>query len=177
MLAGFGSRLHRDQPAYGVSIYLMGEKQAIHVMRGVKIPRYDDLWKGAHFGVENMVHLIPRGQVLIVLPATLDKLLLYPVDLDQELENSKVKYLLVTSQPPGKAVRGQLLAYQITVKAKTGNPTYALDSGPPGMTVSPDGLLQWTPPANYPKDEAAVIVKIGNGEGQERFHSFTLTVQ
>ncbi len=54
--------------------------------------------------------------------------------------------------------------------------TYKLESGPPGMTVTPQGMLRWPVPATFADKTADVIVSVKDGSGQEIFHTFALSV-
>ena len=89
---------------------------------------------------------------------------------------------------------GQRIDYQILVKSKAGKVTYKLESGPPGLTVSPTGRVRWRVNAGGASKQA-VIVTVRDGitrpaarcrrgiesfageiSGQELIHTFTLDI-
>ena len=143
----------------------------------VRVPTYGEWGALQGLGIVNCVHLIPRAHLIAVVPASRDKLLLYPFDVEEALEKSGIKYLLITSQPPASARRGQELTYQIAGKAKAGGLTFQLASGPKGMAVTPQGRLTWSVPPDFADKEADVIVTARDADGQEVFHTFTLAVE
>jgi len=93
------------------------------------------------------------------------------------LRQSSAAILLVTSQAPLTAKKGQPYSYKLTVKSKKGSPRFRLESAPPGMTVSDDGQLSWAVPESFSDSEVAVIISVRDAAGQECFHTFTLAVR
>jgi hypothetical protein len=177
LLAPYGLPHNKDDPAHGLTVYMLGQRQPLAQLRDTGLVTYGDMGALQGVGIEHSVHLIPRAHLLVVVPGSRDKLILHPIDLEKALDDSGVNYLLITSQPPADAKRCQKLAYQITSKSKSGGVTYKLESGPDGMAVAPDGKLTWDVPADYAKKEADVIVSVRDKEGQEKFHTFTLSLR
>ena len=62
------------------------------------------------------------------------------------------------------------------MKSKKGGLRFQLDSGPPGMTVSPEGRVTWNVPRGYEAAEVSVILTVRDAGGQEVLHSFRLQV-
>jgi hypothetical protein len=79
--------------------------------------------------------LIPDAQLLVVIPASKDKLLLYRLSVDQLLEKAEVDYLFVQSQPVRRAEKGSTYAYPVAVRSKKGGVKMKLESGPAGMKL------------------------------------------
>jgi hypothetical protein len=69
-----------------VSIYILGAKQPIAVLTDLDNPTYDEMAAVREVGLENCVHLIPRANLLVVLPKSRDRLSLYPVDVQKALQ-------------------------------------------------------------------------------------------
>ncbi len=172
-----GPGLNKDDPDWGLTVYMLGDKRPIAQLPNVRVPTYGEWGALQGLGIVNCVHLIPRAHLIAVVPASRDKLLLYPFDVEEALEKSGIKYLLITSQPPASARRGQELTYQIAGKAKAGGLTFQLASGPKGMAVTPQGRLTWSVPPDFADKEADVIVTARDADGQEVFHTFTLAVE
>jgi hypothetical protein len=121
------------------------------------------------------VLLIPDAQLLVVIPASKDKLLLRRVNVDQLLEKADVDYLYVQSQPVRRAEKGATYSYAVVVRSKKGGVKMKLESGPAGMKLA-DGKLTWAVPADFADAEADVILSVGDAGGQEIFHTFKIAV-
>ncbi len=103
--------------------------------------------------------------------------MLHRLDLTAALEKTGIDYLFVTSLPPASATPGSTLSYAIAVQSRRGGLRYTLDSGPPGMTLSDDGKLQWSVPAGQPAGRQGVIVTITDASGQEILHAFDIVTR
>jgi hypothetical protein len=122
------------------------------------------------------VFLIPSANLIVSVPQTNDRLVLHRVDMMQLLDKSPINYLLVASAPPAQVGVGKELQYKIEARSKKGGVTFSLEAGPKGMTVSPQGNLQWAVPADAAPGEEAIIVAVRDSTGQEVFHTFRLRV-
>ena len=114
--------------------------------------------------------------MIVVLPPSNDRLVLTPFDVDAALEKSGIDYLLVTTQPTVTARRGEEYVYPVAVKSKKGGVTYRVDSGPPGLSVSPAGEVRWRVPADFKGTTAEVILTVRDAAGQEAFHVFSVRI-
>ena len=126
---------------------------------------------------DKRVHWIPNAKILVTIPASNDKLLLYRFDPDEVLAKSDIDYLYVTSSAPTLAVKGSEYAYYVQVKSKRGGVKYKLESGPAGMKVGSDGRVTWAVPKDFDQAEADVLLTVSDATGQEVFHSFRMTVK
>jgi S1-C subfamily serine protease len=160
----------------GFTVHLRGLRQPVAKLEKANHGLGFDGWDREPFGPWKRVFFVPDAKVIAVLPASNDQVVLHKIDPDAELEKSGQEYLLVTSQPPSDAKAGATLTYAVQVKAKDKKISYALDSGPKGMTVSAEGVVTWAVPADAPAGEQAVILTARDGKGQEVFHTFTLRV-
>jgi hypothetical protein len=159
-----------------LSVYLLGHDRPV-----AKFDRFDhgltfDGWDRVDFGPWKRVFFSPQAGLIIVLPGTNDRLVLHRFDVNAALESSGIDYLLVASRPVTTVKRGSVYNYPLVVKSKRGGVTYRLDSGPAGMTISPEGLLCWSPPADLRQTDHDVILTIREAAGQEVFHTFTIQV-
>ncbi|HEX8911112.1 MAG TPA: putative Ig domain-containing protein, partial [Humisphaera sp.] len=125
---------------------------------------------------EHRVHLIPRINLLVTVGEGGDSLVLRRLNLTEAMEALGIDYLFADSAPPKAADRGAAFSYPIRVRSKKGGVTYALQSGPPGMTVSPAGVVRWDVPADHAGGDVPIIVRFTDAAGQEAFQSFRLTV-
>lgn len=90
------------------------------------------------------------------------------------MEKSGVDYLVIASSPPPAAKKGTLDAYRLAVKSKKGGVTSRLESGPPGMKLSPKGVLTWRVPPDFAEDQADVFITVRDAGGREVFQKFRI---
>jgi predicted Zn finger-like uncharacterized protein len=126
---------------------------------------------------DKRVHWVPDAKLLVTIPATNDRLLLYRFDPDEALAKSEIDYLYVTSTPVALAVRGDTYVYPVVVKSKKGGVKIKLESGPDGMKVGADGRITWDVPKDFGQTETDVLLTVGDATGQEIFHSFRVAVR
>jgi hypothetical protein len=124
--------------------------------------------------LDQHLFLHPDAKRLIILPKTRDKLLLFRWDVEEILERSGTDYLLVFSEAPTSFEPGKTVSYPIAVRSKLGGVKYKLEAGPPGMKVSPEGLLHWDVPRDFKAPQTSVILTISDLSGQEVFHTFIM---
>jgi hypothetical protein len=60
------------------------------------------------------------------------------------------------------------------IKSKKGGVKAELQSGPKGMTVTKEGVVNWPVPMRPTEDHATVIVQISDASGQTVFHSYSI---
>lgn len=94
-------------------------------------------------------------------------------DLAAAVANTPLDFLAVESAPPGTFYWGRPLSYQLKVFSNRGGVKYRLESGPPGMKISPAGLLEWLPPPDAESTQS-VIVAISDAKDKQILHSFKL---
>jgi hypothetical protein len=128
-------------------------------------------------GNDQRFMLVPSAKLLVVLPPANDKLLLYPFDLDAVLDKSGKDYLLVEAPPVAAAVRGGAFAQTMLIKSKKGGVKAKVETGPDGLTVSPDGKIAWNVPKDFADNEAIVIVSVSDASGQESLQTLRLEVR
>lgn len=102
------------------------------------------------------------------------RLFLKRYDLNAEIAKLDTDVLHVVSEPPGVFRPGKSYDYQIHTLSNRGSIRYRLESGPSGLTVSPDGRVEWQPPIDAPQRQAA-IVAVSDRSGKSIFHSIALT--
>jgi hypothetical protein len=147
------------------------DRRLLFVLRGL-----DELRTGSNLPWEKRIYYFPRAGLLVTLGAEQDRLILRRVKLVDELEKSGADYLVVLSQPPA-AKAGALFSYKLDIRAKKGGVKVDLDSGPDGLSVTPDGQVRWQVPATFEVPEVSVVVTIRDASGQEVFHTFPVKVQ
>jgi hypothetical protein len=156
-------------------LHLAGDDRPVAKLTQVETPKGLNTWGRDPFGNDRRFYLVPSAKLLVVLPTTQDRLDLYRVDVEELLAQCDHDYLAVLSSPPKSAARGGVFTYSPVVKAKQGNATVKLESGPAGMKVAPTGMLTWDVPADFTEKQVDVILTVRGG-GQEVFHTFALAI-
>ncbi len=163
-----------------LSFYLAGNDRPFARLDGVEGICPENIGYGSardSINHDKRIHFIPNARLVVSLPTTNDRLLLYRFDPEQALEQSDIDYLVVTSQPRPVAQKGAAYTYPLTVKAKKGGVKYKLESGPEGMKVAADGRLTWNVPAGFAEPEVDVLLTISDASGQEIFHTFKIAIK
>ena len=179
-LAG-DSPLSRRQSRADASagVYLTDEAQPFATLRDLPIPpaRYSDQYTHVGVTLDKRIYLVPRGNVIAMLPEQQDSVVLRRFDVGEELQRSGQKYLVVLSVPPPSVAVGQTYQYQLVAKSRSGKVRYRLDSGPEGMTLSDRGLLLWDVKTQPPDASASVIISVSDEAGRAAMHSFAVAVK
>jgi hypothetical protein len=152
-----------------VSFYTEDRKR-LFFLRGL-----DELKAKSDLPWEKRIHYYPRAGLLLTLGGTADHLVLRRVDLVAELDRSGVDYLVVLSRPPAARV-GQPFNYRLDLRSKKGGVKVKLETGPAGLTVTPDGRVSWAVPPRFAEPETEVLLTITDASGQEIAHTFTIAV-
>jgi hypothetical protein len=140
----------------------------------VQEPPFGDRGK---LSIDKRVHFFPTAELLVTIPASRDELVLRRLSVIESAEKTGGDYLFVTSLPPRTAAAGQSYDYVLSVKSKRGGVRCTLDSGPEGMTVSPEGKVHWPVPADETPTHASVVISVSDASGQKLVHTFKVAVQ
>lgn len=168
---------HGDKKAIGRTyLHVTGDDRPLGELSDVRAPSGLNHWGREKFGVDKHFFLVPSAQLLVVLPETLDKLILHKIDLDQILAKTEHDYLIVTSRPPRDAVVNATYTYEPVVRSKKGGVKMKLDTAPKGMKLE-DGKLTWLVPLALSGKEADVSITVSDDAGREVFHSFKIDVR
>ena len=120
------------------------------------------------------VNYLPAEKRLIVIPDSNDRVVVRPFDLDQALKSTAADYLFVISRPTTRLKPGEQLSYQVEALSKSGSLRYKLEQGPPGMAISPGGLLTWQAAASQKDAKIGVILAVSDSSGQEVNQAFEI---
>ncbi len=175
---GGGAQINtgRGDEGQPVKVYMVGDSRPITTVPSAKLPACNESWTRSDFTQDKRVLFVPEGKLLAILPLSNDRLILHRLDIDKALDKSGIDYLFVTSRPPAAAYRGSRFTYTPKVKSKKGNVRFKIEFGPEGMSVAPDGTLNWRVPPNLTESEVRVLLTVTDASGQEVFHSFKLAV-
>jgi S1-C subfamily serine protease len=161
-----------------LTIQYQGDDTPLLTVKGVELPDLA-LVPGSHehppLPPERRLFWMPVADAIVSVPDRCDQLVIQRFNLKEELDKSGTDYFQLASAPPRLFKRGQKISYVIEVVSKQGGVQYALENGPPGAAVSPEGVLTWDVPSDFSPHEALVAVKLQNGAGQELSHSFKLS--
>jgi hypothetical protein len=171
-----GNRDREKSPE--VTLHLEGNEIPFLTLPEVELRggQYGDYFARERVGLDKRIYLLPSVDLLATVPTSNDRVVLYKLAIGPALQKANLDFLFVTSNPPQSVEAGQTLEYQVKVQSKHGDVRYNLDSGPPGMKLSSNGVLSWNVPGTAETADHAVILTIKDGSGQSIFHNFTVAV-
>jgi hypothetical protein len=152
----------------GEAIFYTEDRKRLFALNGL-----DELKTKTTLGWEKRVHFYPRGSLLVTLSKEKDRLLLRRVDVKEQLEASGADYLVVLSRPP-VAKPGAAFTYKVEVCSKKGGVKVKVESGPAGLSVTPQGQVTWNVPAKVDEFRLDVVLSVADASGQEVLHAFTI---
>jgi len=123
---------------------------------------------------DNRLFWLPSADSIIAIPSPDDRVLFHRFSLKAELQRSGGDYFYIGSSPPAGFTRGKEYQYQIGLLSRDTAARYELLSGPPGLKVSPQGLVQWKVPADFPSKETSASIEIRNSAGAKIAHPVRL---
>ena len=157
-----------------LGVHLAGDERPLATLPEVELPADINIWSREILSIDKRIHFIPSAKLIVTIPGPTDRLVLHRFDVEAALEKTDLEYLLVTSSPRTTAKKGGVYVYQVVVKSKKGGVKSSLTSGPPGMRLTPRGVLVWRVPADFPDDTADVLLTITDASGREVFHKFQI---
>jgi hypothetical protein len=113
------------------------------------------------------------GLVVFVAPGS-RKVQFLPVDLPALLAKAG-RDVMFTSVPPAAVPKDRPYTYTATGITRDGaRPKFELEAGPPGMTVTADGKLAWSPDAAFrePTADVRLIARAGDKQTVQQFRLF-----
>ncbi|MGC3967916.1 MAG: SHD1 domain-containing protein [Pirellulales bacterium] len=160
------------------TLHVQGETSPILTLEEIDLPQMtggDSSGRMPQKVGSERFFLLPTSDAVVTVADTADSLTIYRFNLDEELKRTEIDYLFVASVAPSTVHPSASIQYQLDVRSKRGGVKFRLEAGPPGMAVSPTGLLTWQ--AKGPTgEEQVVIVAVSDASGQELFHTFKFKV-
>jgi len=122
------------------------------------------------------IFFAPHLSQIVTIPASADRLTVYPFDLEQELQRRVDDYLFILGPVPPDALRQKPWIHQLDIRSKRGGVVCKLESGPQGMTITPEGLLEWPNPPSVTSKSTPVVVSVNATGAEELLYVFPLRV-
>ncbi len=166
-----------DKKPAVVSVYAATDHRLLLTLPPFPELNAPDGWGRDRFTLEKRLLFLPAANLIVTLADTRTHLTLRRFNLTDALNKADIDYLFVSSSPVRAARPGKHYRYVIQSQSRRGGLQYKLDSGPKGMTLSPQGVLEWDVPAGYAPAVENIIVTIRDRSGQELFHTFTITIE
>ncbi len=159
-----------------VTILLKSLREPLVTLSNVEIrlAGYEDKFAHETISLDKRIVYNPSLDMLATLPESNDEVVLRRVDLEEELKASGKDYLAVVSSPPTYYSTAQPLSYAIKTLSRRGGVSYALQSGPPGMTLSKEGVVHWTPNSVIAGNSVNVTIVISDDSGKNDIYQFNL---
>lgn len=113
----------------------------------------------------------PQLNLFLTIPPSDDRIIARNVNIRAILDTNGIDYFFVSSMPPS-AKAGHLYEYTLEVASRADGVQFTLETGPPGLEISPQGVIQWRVPEDF--QEEAVVLRVRNALGQELFHTLRI---
>ena len=162
-----------------LSVFLQDGGEPLLTLANVELPAlrnehpYDDL---DPLSPEQRCLLVPAADALVTLPAQGDRLIVQDFRIDEELAKGSTDVFYIASTPPKSVAAGATYRYQLAVKSKSGKVEARLEFGPPGMTLGPDAVLTWAPPADAQGDWP-VVLAVADRSGKKTIQAFSVSIE
>jgi hypothetical protein len=163
------------QPELDVAAYVAGDPRPL-VQVGQFRGDYEANFVQRPYSVRNRVVFVPDARVVVTLPVSNDVIELTRFDLDEALAKADIDYLFVASDPPAVARTGGQYTHQLVVKSRRGGVAYKLQSGPPSMTVSAVGRIDWPVPPDAAGQGHVVRISVTDASEQEVVKTFIVRI-
>jgi hypothetical protein len=119
--------------------------------------------------LDQRIHYFHDLTKLVVISATGDWIVSHSFEPFEQLENERQDYVFITSKPKvGRLEKGDEFVYQIEVKTNKKDLKYQADLSPPGLTISPQGLVSWKVPENVRGPVVPVHLTVIGGGGHAK---------
>jgi hypothetical protein len=171
----FGFSLARGEKPE-VALHMQGDARVLAKLTGLDLPDGINPWGRERVTIDQRLLFCPDHKVIVTVPSTDDRVVLYSFDVDQAMQKAGIDYLYVASHPPLQAEPGQTWSYEMAVRSRKGAVKVKLGSGPGGMTTTEDGKVTWAIPASFEAKEVNVVLNVTDASGQEVLHSFKVRV-
>jgi Putative Ig domain len=131
----------------------------------------------SNFTSEKRYHFIPSAKLLITVPFSNDRVVLRRLDIEKALQELAPSYLIVTSPPNLAATAGKPFHHQIEVKSSKSKLNYTRLSGPEGLSVSPEGEINWPSPSRSRAKNVTAVISVTDDTGNKRVHTVWIHVK
>jgi hypothetical protein len=120
------------------------------------------------------IFFVPHLKRIATVPDSFDQVIVHDFDFDEEVKQRADDYLFVYGEAPVPIVPGKPWSHQLDVRSKRGSLTYRIEKGPQGASVSPAGLVTWSPPSSASPPFEPVVVAVGDSTAREVKHTLRL---
>ena len=161
---------------YELTICTSADIRSIHTLKPFELegPQPPEpVWEVV--GREQCFHYLPQHELVLLLPASREKLILRKFNLEKAVQQSKEKFLYIDSKPIINCLAGDSYQYQLDAKASSAV-VYSLVTGPPGMSVSDTGLIQWKAESRPIGGKVFVALTATSKEGLAADQTFDLYI-
>jgi S1-C subfamily serine protease len=132
--------------------------------------------EGLGVALRRCVHWVPSAELLVTIPKENDRLVLRRLSDSRAAAKRSSGYIHVTSPRSLLVPTGKKLSHRIEVQSGQGKLRFTLNRGPEGLTLSPDGLVEWAVPARGSAFTETAVITIEDESGNSLFHRLDINV-
>lgn len=158
----------------GVQISRFGNSRALTTIPNVDLSSFPRSTFDLHRLYYHHVFFLPELKRLVIVSPEFDRVDIYQVDLERTNYDSPDDDLQVISRPQFHAHVGEPYRYQLAFRSNREEFHCRLVTGPPGMIVSPSGLVEWSPLQRGSKIFHTVRIAIRKKLGLEVLHTYLI---
>jgi hypothetical protein len=140
-------------------------------------PPFNSNWEQAERAFERRFHWVPSAELLVTVPWSNDRLFLRRLGMPGALAAVGGDFLYVTSANLLRVPSGKKLSHAVEVRSRKGGVKFTLADGPAGLTLKPDGLIEWNVPNRRSDFEETAVITIKDASGQSLFHRLKIQVR
>ncbi len=163
-------------PALTLGLHIRGVERRLVTLELAEGEIQRDPWTRSQPPYDRRLVLAPAERRLAHVPPTLDRVEVYDLDIEATLANATTDILVVRSLPQAPATAAEEWSYQIDAFTNRPPVAFRLEAGPPGMNLSSEGLLSWSPAQDASPQETDVVVTLRDQSDRETFHAFKVRV-
>jgi hypothetical protein len=127
---------------------------------------YDPEPQDRRLTIAKRLFVVPQhGAILMIPPRGDDRVVVRPFDFGNAVAKAGGRHLEVARVELTTVTRGKKVSLQLATVPAGAGVTFKLESGPPGLTVSPTGRLEWPVPFDFPDAQVDVTIGASNASG------------
>jgi hypothetical protein len=173
----------RQRIAHGVSLIVLAAGSQSPLFTVIPLDEMDELFpipghlQDMGLVLRQCVQWIPSAELLVTLPREKDRLFLRRLSASRATAEVGGGPLHVASPRSLLVPAGKPLSHRIEVQSGRGKLRFTLNRGPAGLTLSPDGLVEWAVPVRGGAFDETAVLTIEDGSGNSLFHRLDIHVR
>lgn len=155
-----------------VTIHRYGDDRTLATLTDLELPNHSGRTYGLRDRIipdeHQSIFFLPPSKAIATLGASRNELLIQEFDLDQALKAGVIDYFYLVSGLGYGVPAGKPWTQQFDARSSAGPVRFTLESGPPGATMSPEGLFTWPSPTPGFDGRQTATIRLSTVDNQEQ---------